>query len=109
MKNNCNTKKIKAIDEDVKNDEEYGNCIIDRLFGRDTNATAIENNFEQEIKEFENTTVISETSSSVTIDFQEEYYNNYYQKEVLDRYEGAFAMQAFYKFDSSHYDVREVA
>jgi hypothetical protein len=79
--------------------------IIDRLFGRNTNATAIENNFEKEMKQFQNTTVISETSSSVTIDFQKEYYNNYFQKEILDRYEGAFALQAFYKFDGAYYDV----
>ncbi|MBL1243728.1 MAG: hypothetical protein COA39_004930 [Sulfurimonas sp.] len=79
--------------------------IIDRLFGRNTNATDIENNFETQMKEFENTSVISETSSNVTIAFQEEYYNNYFKKELLDRYEGAFALQAFYKFDGAHYDV----
>jgi hypothetical protein len=83
--------------------------IIDRLFGRNTNATAIETNFEKEMKEFQSTTVISKTSSSVTIDFQKDYYNNYFQKEILDRYEGAFALQAFYKFDGAHYDAREVA
>ena len=79
--------------------------IIDRLFGRNTNATAIESNFENEMKQFQNKTLTSETSSSVTIAFQEDYYNNYFQKEILDRYEGAFALQAFYKFDGAHYDV----
>lgn len=47
----------------------------------------------------------SVNATNVTINFQRDYYNNYFQKEVLDRYEGAFAMQAFYKFGGGHYDV----
>ena len=57
------------------------------------------------MKKYENSSVDSVTSSNVTIAFQEDYYNNYFQKELLDRYEGAFALQAFYKFDGAHYDV----
>ena len=72
----------------------------DKLF-----ITAIEANFECEMQEYQNTRVVSEVSSSVTIEFQEEYYNDYFQREILNRYKGAFAMQAFYKFDSAHYDM----
>jgi hypothetical protein len=79
--------------------------IIEKLLGRDINTTAIENNFETQMKHYENTTLNSVEASNVTIDFQKEYYNNYYQTELLDRYEGAFAMQAFYKFEGAHYDV----
>jgi len=49
--------------------------------------------------------VKSKMSENSDYAFQEEYYNNYFQKELLDRYEGAFALQAFYKFDGAHYDV----
>jgi Ca2+-binding RTX toxin-like protein len=79
--------------------------IIDKLFNENAKATPIENNFENEMKQYANSTVESAVSPNVTIAFQEDYYNNYYQKEILDRYEGAFALQAFYKFEGAHYDV----
>ncbi len=79
--------------------------IMEKLFNENSKSTPIENRFEQEMKKYENSSVDSVTSSNVTIAFQEDYYNNYFQKELLDRYEGAFALQAFYKFDGAHYDV----
>jgi len=45
----------------------------DKLF-----ITAIEANFESEMQEYQNIRVVSEVSSSVTIEFQEEYYNDYF-------------------------------
>ena len=79
--------------------------IIEKLLGKDINTSRIQANFENQMQNYKNSTVESAEASNVTIDFQRDYYNNYFQKEILDRYEGAFALQAFYKFDGAYYDV----
>ena len=79
--------------------------IIEKLLGKDINTSRIEANFENQMQNYKNSTVESAEASNVTIDFQRDYYNNYFQKEILDRFEGAFALQAFYKFDGAYYDV----
>ena len=87
--------------------------ILERLTNSPTQTPAIEARLEALLKSHANET-LSETltTSSVIPSYQVDYYNTYYQRDFINRYEGAFVLQSallFEKFRSinnKHYQQK---
>jgi Ca2+-binding RTX toxin-like protein len=78
--------------------------ILERLTNSPTQTPTIEARLEALFKAHANET-LSETltTSSVILSNQVDYYNTYYQRDFINRYEGAFALQSAFDLDGAHY------
>jgi Ca2+-binding RTX toxin-like protein len=79
--------------------------ISERLVNTLVFTSRIEKNFEDICKKYIDKDVSNVTVETVVPDGRlSNYYNEYYHEEVLKRYEGSFALNAFYSFDDLNYD-----